>query len=318
MHGDAAGHVRVVVLGGTGFLGRAVLGRWPAHGPRPRYLVHRGDPARVRADRAAVVPVDLADDAALAASVADADVLLVLLRPDGSGWCREVVGRAVLAARAAGVQRCVHVSSIDVYAGSHAPVVDERTPPRPTSDYAREHRDVETVVHEVFGEQAVVVRLGAVFGPGGANLVDVVREAAGRRRSRLAWRRVVYGAQRMHLIRVEEAAQALVDLAAGPADRTSGVVVLTEDDRDGNDLAHVYDAVADAVGHPLPDLPVAPAGVLRAVHRVRASAPEVATRRFSGERARALGLAPGAGFDLAVRRYVGQLVDDGSDRGGSR
>jgi nucleoside-diphosphate-sugar epimerase len=300
---------QVAVLGGTGFLGRELLEQWPASGPRPRFLVHRSKPDWLDSSSAQVVAVDLDDDSSLASALDGALVLVSLLRPDGTGWCRESMTRAMRVAREAGVVRCVHASSIDVYAGVREPLVDEETAARPDSDYGREHRDLELLVRDAF-DDAVVVRLGAVFGPGGLNLAGLVREAAARRRRRLALRRFLYGRRRMHLVSVQYAAQALVQLASTTSDPV-GLVLVTQDDQPDNNFASVYDNVVDRAGlQPLPGVPSAPAWVLRAVLRMRKSSPYAATRRFSSQRAQAWGLVPAIDFQASVADYVDFLIQE--------
>lgn len=117
---------RVVVLGGSGFVGRSVCRRLAARWPGLRVCV----PTRRLGHAAALrllpgiepVQADVHDDGALARLVADADAvvqLVAILHGREADFERVHVGlpqRVAVACRGAGVARLVHVSAIGVAA----------------------------------------------------------------------------------------------------------------------------------------------------------------------------------------------------------
>ncbi|MFG2309626.1 NAD-dependent epimerase/dehydratase family protein [Streptomyces sp. NPDC048566] len=159
---------RLLVLGGTEFVGRAVveaaLGRgWEVT------VFHRGrhePPAGVRqvlGDRTAPGGAD-----ALAAEPGGGWDLVV---DTWSGAPRAVRDAArLLAGR---VSRYVYVSSCSVYAwpraagaGEDAPVVDGASPGAEATDYARDKRGGELAVLDAFAARdALLVRCGLILGP---------------------------------------------------------------------------------------------------------------------------------------------------------
>jgi len=163
--------VRVVVFGGTGFVGRNLAGRLSGEGRWVRAAA-RGEPAgSLPADEFRAC--DILDEAGVADCVrgADAVVNLVGIVRERRGHTYESVHvdgarRIARAARAAGVPRLVQVSALGV--GRHAP-----------SRADRSKRDGESAVLEAF-PGAVIVRPSLVFGPGDhfvARFAPMVRKA---------------------------------------------------------------------------------------------------------------------------------------------
>ncbi|HXZ50031.1 MAG TPA: NAD-dependent epimerase/dehydratase family protein [Usitatibacter sp.] len=156
--------MRILVLGGTVFLGRAFTDAALARGHDVTHL-HRGisSPpdarvATVIADRAAVPFAP-----AVAAQRWDAVV-------DTSGYLPQVVARS--SAALAGAARYVFVSSISAYAGEgfgeEAPL---KAPPDPLPEawtpqtYGALKAACELEVRAAFGDRALVVRPGLIVGP---------------------------------------------------------------------------------------------------------------------------------------------------------
>lgn len=176
--------VRVLVTGGSGFLGRhlvraliplgaevAVLVRDPAAGSRP--LAGDGEPER--AGRVTLMQGDLLDEAAVIRAAADADIVFHLGgRGGGGGSFRDftdanVTGTCnVLTACAAQAgTRLVFVSSAAVY-GTGSPIaLDEDQPPRGRSIYAASKIAAEALVaaHVATGRWAVTLRPSNIYGP---------------------------------------------------------------------------------------------------------------------------------------------------------
>jgi nucleoside-diphosphate-sugar epimerase len=254
---------RVVVLGGTGFVGRHLSDRFAATaGIQPLFIAHRRRP-----DWAGPAFVDcpLEDVAALRDHLTGADVVVNLLRPDGSGDRLRDIQRIITILGQHPPSRVIHASSITVHEGVAAPVVTEDTAPAPTSDYAREHVAIERSLASVEGR--IVLRLGAVFGAGGVNLVKFAEEARTGSLARLALRRCGYGERRMHLVSVETVVAAIAHLAVAAPD-APGVLLLTDDEDQRNTFGFVQDTLLEAFGRPrLAALPNLPPAVLEAVLR---------------------------------------------------
>jgi nucleoside-diphosphate-sugar epimerase len=301
----------VLVLGGTGFIGRALAEQWPKASERPPlYLVHRSRPNWLESVGVPVQEIKLDDFERVASALEGGQVLVNLLRPDGSGWYPDLLRRLAPVLRRAGVRRCIHASSIDVYSGVDLPLVDESTPPHPRTSYEMEHLAAEAALMSTFPE-TIVLRLGAVFGRGGRNLVSLGEEMRNAPTLRLLLRRALYGRRRMHLVSVETVCSAIVRLASAHETLASQIVLLTQDADPDNNFGFVQDQLADAFGRKPLHAPVLPEVFLRLALRARGLPDTGINRRFSRERALNLGLPPGNfGGDLQV--YAKSLAEAGA------
>ncbi|KJC42512.1 hypothetical protein UP09_18620 [Bradyrhizobium sp. LTSP885] len=238
-----------------------------------------------------------------------ANVLINLLRPDGQGWYVDLLQRLSPTFGELGLRRCVHASSIDVYAGSAESLIDEETPVRPLSPYEKEHCEAERIIADSFPE-AAILRLGAVFGRGGRNVTSFAREMAHASFPRLALRRALYGKRRMHLVSVGLVARALAHFALKVRVDVPTVVLLTQDDDPDNNFAFLQDTLAERFGrHSLCNVPALPPAALRLALRLRGLPSQAVNRRFSAQKIRGLGLTPD-GFGEALRAYARMLAVD--------
>ena len=158
--------MRVLVLGGTRFLGRALVDATLEQGHEPT-LFNRGqtqpelfpDVEKLRGDRST-------DLSSLEGREWDAVLDVAAYMPD------EV--RRSTEALAGNVARYVFVSSISVYADQSVPpvegaAVEELAPVQETDDdpelYGARKAACERIVEDVFGDAAFVVRPGLIVGP---------------------------------------------------------------------------------------------------------------------------------------------------------
>ena len=161
---------KAVVFGGTGFLGRRVVGHLLDHGyavrvasrhPERGKTIFPGDASQLELVRA-----DIGEDASLGAAVADAfgvvnAVSLYLER--GSQTFHsvhvEAAERVARLSREAGVARLVHVSGIGADPASNSP-------------YIRSRGEGENAVRAGFPE-ATIIRPAVMFGPDDAFLMPL-------------------------------------------------------------------------------------------------------------------------------------------------
>jgi predicted dehydrogenase/nucleoside-diphosphate-sugar epimerase len=178
----------VVVLGGTGFIGRRVVAKLVERGLPVTAVVRRAHslPAvltgAARDGRLRLVPGRLEDGEALAAALKGAKTVLHLATGGGDSWGK--IERSMIqgsvdvaeAALAAGVERLVYVSSIAaLYAGPDrgTSVIDDelQTDPQPEGReiYSRGKMEAERRLldlHRQRGLPLVIVRPGVVLGEG--------------------------------------------------------------------------------------------------------------------------------------------------------
>ena len=128
--------MRVVVTGGAGFIGRAVVERLVARGDEVVALVR--DPAKaahIEGDHVTLMPSDLSSTAQLTVQMRGADAVIHAAgsyrvgssRPSATPCGTRTLARrsALDAAVAAGVRRVVYVSTVNVFGDTNGQLVDE-------------------------------------------------------------------------------------------------------------------------------------------------------------------------------------------------
>lgn len=151
---------RIVVLGGSGFVGRALCARMAARWPGARVLVPSRQPALAAALRVlptvTVVPADVHDAAALRALLSGVDAvvnLVAILHGSAAEFERvhvQLPRHLAEACRAQGVRRLLHVSALGV--GPGAP-----------SNYLRSKTAGEAALQQA-GLDLVLLRPSVIFG----------------------------------------------------------------------------------------------------------------------------------------------------------
>lgn len=179
----------VVVTGANGLVGARVCAVVAERGAAVRALVRRADTAPVIEGVTEWVG-DLADPDIAAAVVEGADAVVTTVHPMGSDLeTQRRVGvdgtRAfAVAARDAGVDRLVHVSTAAVYDRSPGGGdVDEESAlvGDDAGDYPLTKREAESALDQVDGITRVLVRPPAILGPGETSIWNMLRPERIRR-----------------------------------------------------------------------------------------------------------------------------------------
>jgi nucleoside-diphosphate-sugar epimerase len=186
----------VLVTGGGGFLGRAIVAQLLARGDRVRVLGRADQPA-LRAAGVEVVRGDLVDAAAVQAAAAGCEAVVHTAAKVGSwGRAREFhdtnvrgTENVIAACRAGGVGRLIHTSSPSVsHGGGDVEGIDEAAPPprRFDASYPRTKAMAEKLVLAANGPglATVALRPHLIWGPGDTQLLPraIARARAGRLR----------------------------------------------------------------------------------------------------------------------------------------
>ncbi len=156
----------ILVIGGSGFVGSAVVGALAARGLQVTVPTRRRDRARhlLPLPPVHVVEADVFEPAALAALMRGQDAVVNLVgvlqsrpgQPYGPDFARahvELPRRLVAAAQAAGVGRLVHVSAL-------------KASPQGPSAYLRSMADGEAAFRAAEGLAWTILQPSVIFGPG--------------------------------------------------------------------------------------------------------------------------------------------------------
>ena len=170
-----------LVIGGTGFLGRALVHRLAGEGLRVGVLSRsRANPFADLGGAVRLIPADLQDEAALSRAMIGVDTVYHLARTEEADWDGylkndvAVTERLARAAIAAGVRRFVYTGTIASYdASDPAQRITEETPfgdMTARNLYARSKALCEERLQALARDRGlplVIARPGIVVGPGG-------------------------------------------------------------------------------------------------------------------------------------------------------
>lgn len=166
--------MRVLLTGGTGYLGKAVARALLARDHEVRLLV-RGGPRPGLPEGAEVVPGDVTDAGAMTAAAAGCDAVMHMAAlvkmwvPDRGDFDRINVGglrNAIAASRAAGARLLYTSSFIAVGPAGPEPADESRVHPanRYRNDYERTKAEADAVAREA--GDVIMLYPGVVYGPG--------------------------------------------------------------------------------------------------------------------------------------------------------
>lgn len=185
--------VLILVTGGSGFLGRQVVGRLLAGGHRVRILTRgRSNPGQHLEGDLQIQLGDLRDPTSLAEAVKRAEAVVHMAAALGGQSDQllhevNVAGTAALAAaaRLAGVRQFAHLSSAAVYGdGRDLPPRSESEAPEPDSSYSHSKLAAERALSEQLEgseTQYVILRPTEIHGSGRPGTVRLFQTAIRRR-----------------------------------------------------------------------------------------------------------------------------------------
>jgi nucleoside-diphosphate-sugar epimerase len=188
---------RVLVTGGTGFIGAHTVAALLAAGHRPTLLVRNVDRVRanvgalgVDTDALSLVVGDMTDADSVRRAVTDADAVIhgaAMVTPLNRSHAQQTIETNVAGTRTvvqaaldAGCDPIVHVSSVAAVFDPRLPVIHTDLPPMTSADspYTRSKALAEEMVraHQAAGAPVTIVYPGGVMGPPAGDAVGEVAE----------------------------------------------------------------------------------------------------------------------------------------------
>lgn len=311
----------LVLVGGTGFVGRGVLARlapdWDGEirvwGRRPA----AGLPAAARFDR-----VDLRERESVIAALPTGSTVVNLAYSRAGGLEENLAMSANLAEACLrrSAERLVHLSTAVVAGLVREEWVTETTPCRPADEYQRTKLEVEAQLERLTRGHLplLLLRPTAVFGRGGANLRQPVQSLLSGPRALNYLRSCLYGRRAMNLVPVETVAAAVEFFLRGPNAPREGVYLVTADEEPENNFRDVERRLLRGLGrrdYRIPPPPLPP-WCLETLLRLRGRLVLHPTTRFSSARLRGAGFTAPLPLGEALERYARGVIaePDGSTR----
>ncbi|TFY99999.1 NAD-dependent epimerase/dehydratase family protein [Ramlibacter rhizophilus] len=148
---------RVLVLGGTGYIGARLVARLAAAGMQPLAASSRGGPGVLR--------LDTRDETALSQALGQCDAVVNCVAGSGPAIAlgAQVLARALAASEC---RRLVHFSTMSVYGAQEGLLDEQATLNAGLGWYGRAKIDAEAQFARLPEASVTVLRPGCVFGPG--------------------------------------------------------------------------------------------------------------------------------------------------------
>ena len=270
------------------------------------YAIHRKKPDWLANNTIETVTFDLNNPTSIQCLLKKDCIVINMLRPDGKGWFPKAI---VNACKAASIKRYIHLSSIDIYGKSKTKYITSKTAIEPCTSYEKEHAAGEAYAFDLTKHyiELVILRLGAIFGIGGLNIVSFVDEINKAPIWKLAIRRMLYGTHRMHLVSVERVLEVLLAIVNIDNIKEYNLFLITEDDEKDNNFAYLQDNLIRLFErHSIKYIPHIPllANLLFKFHGLDIARP---VRRFIENNLENLGVPNSISFQTKLSTYINYL-----------
>jgi nucleoside-diphosphate-sugar epimerase len=235
--------VKVLITGGSGYIGQATIRALQAHGHQAAAVV-RSDAAARRVESLGAVAVrgGLTDAAVLCAAAEDVDAALHLAQERGPDTATVDLAAATAIQDGLGSRPYVHTGGVWVY-GSTTRIVDETAPQSPPPITAwRADNEKQVLARAAEGGHPILVMPGVVYGHGGGLIGEYLGKPAGAGSAHY----IDSGENRWAMVHVDDIAELYVAALSAPA----GSVYAGVDDSQSPTMRQIAEAVSVAAGRP--------------------------------------------------------------------
>jgi nucleoside-diphosphate-sugar epimerase len=235
--------MKVLLTGGSGYLGQATIGALRRHGHQVIALARSDDAAR-RVEGLGAVPVHggLTDTVVLRRAAEDADAAIHLAQDRRPDTAAVDLAAAAAMQDGLGARPYVHTGGVWVY-GNTDRIVDETAPQSPPPITAwRAANEKQVLACAAEGGHPVLVMPGAVYGRGGG----LIGQFLGKPARTGSAHYIGSGENRWAMVHVDDIAELYVAALAAPA----GSVYAGVDDTQSPTMRQIAETVSTAAGHP--------------------------------------------------------------------
>lgn len=248
-----AGRETILVTGGAGRLGKALVGRLIKEKKSVRILLQRKEDAIAVAMGAVPYVGDITDEEALEKAMKGVDIVIHLaavvsqyrLGPHEIIRTNTLGTRKVArAAKAAGVKRILFASTTNVYGRSRRETLTEESETRPSDTYGQSKKLAEQELVDS-GVNYTIFRMATIYGPGFENSFFKIFKVIKEGKAHI----IGNGKNHLSLVHIDDVVDAYM-LALGRKASVNQVYNIT----DGRDYTqeYLFDLAADLLGVPRP------------------------------------------------------------------
>jgi len=298
----------ICLTGAFGFIGQHLLPFLTGKEVTVRVLTRSNE--RKVAEGVEIHIGDLFDPISLAEFLKDARLLINLAHPSGElsdERYTEGVSNLANAAKLAGVQRVLHISTAMVIGVPTQRVVNESTIEHPNTSYERQKLSAEKVFQrELQGLADLgILRPTAVFGRGGKNLLKLVGTVVGAGYFSRRMLRFVHGRRHMHLVSVNDVVAAIVFLAFEQRPLAGNIFLISADDEVANQYQAVDSILGSALGKPMPgSAPCLPPIILKILLRLAGRSQADPHLIYDAGKLYSWGFRRAVDFEAELRRFA--------------
>jgi nucleoside-diphosphate-sugar epimerase len=235
--------MKVLLTGGSGYIGQATIRALQAHGHQAIALV-RSDNAARRVESIGAIPVrgGLTDTEVLRRAAADTDATIHLAQDYGPDTAAVDLAAATAIQDGLGTRPYVHTGGLWVY-GDTDRIVDESAPQSPPPVTAwRADNEKQILARATTGGHPVLVMPGVVYGHAGGLIGQFLNKPARTGSAHY----IGSGENRWAMVHVDDIAELYIAALAGPA----GGVFAGVDDTQSPTMRQIAEAVSNAAGRP--------------------------------------------------------------------
>ncbi|MDP1604353.1 MAG: NAD(P)-dependent oxidoreductase [Legionella sp.] len=250
----------LVILGASGFVGRAIIGQKKN---TPIKAVARRKPSDrdLHADNITWFAADLSASHSLDTVLEPEDIVIntAYLKTGNDEDNLRLISNIIESCHRQGVKRLVHCSTAMVAGTTKSVCIDETVPCIPYTPYEQNKYAIEELLLNASGTlEVVIVRPTAIVGAGGKNLVKLA-ESLLRGNPLINYARAsLFGKRNMHLVSVHHVASAILHLAEHDDCKNGSIYYISADNDPKNNFLSVEKFLSEALGLKPRKIPVLP------------------------------------------------------------
>jgi nucleoside-diphosphate-sugar epimerase len=240
--------MNVLIIGGSGYIGKRLVDRLGAHGGFQVSVLSRigRAPSVPKNAGVRIVKGDLLDPESISRAIERGSQVVNLAYMWNADAAQNIAATKTLASACTrnGVKRLLHCSTASVFGRSPEMWISEKTPCNPLSPYGIAKLKIEKIV-DIAGRDidTVTIRPTAVFGPASNTLSALAQDIYSGSRLKNYLRLCLFNKRRMNLVHLDNVVAAVMFFLEKKDDIGGGKFIVSDDDDHSNNFIEVSRAL---------------------------------------------------------------------------